>query len=42
MKRVLELRGLMGGAVRAPLPEARPEMVAGAENRLRLLQLLKP
>ena len=40
MKRILESRGLAGGPVRPPLPEATPEMIAVARDRLRLLGLL--
>lgn len=39
-KRVLELRGLKGGAVRPPLPEATAEMLANAQQKLRSYQLL--
>ena len=41
MKRVLELRGLKGGPVRPPLPEATPGMIASAAERLRSLRLLQ-
>jgi len=40
MKRILESRGLEGGPVRPPLPEATPEMITAAQDRLRLLGLL--
>jgi 4-hydroxy-tetrahydrodipicolinate synthase len=39
-KRVLELRGLRGGAVRPPLPEATEEMFVKAQQKLRSYQLL--
>jgi 4-hydroxy-tetrahydrodipicolinate synthase len=39
-KRVLELRGLKGGAVRPPLPEATAEMLANAQQKLQSYQLL--
>jgi len=39
MKRILESRGLRGGPVRPPLPEATPGMIAVAQDRLRLLGL---
>ncbi len=40
IKRALEFWGLRGGTVRPPLPEATPEMIADAKNRLLALELL--
>ena len=40
IKRILESRGLAGGPVRPPLPEATPEMIAAAQDRLRAQGLL--